>query len=565
MAASVDRQNREEDEVSLQKENLNGERCSGSCSSSSSSSSSTTFSGGDSQCRADRMVKIELEAARALANFAQLALLKIENPSGESDKKWGNKGRRSRKRVKHESPGRDWGKNLESSETQSSTRRPSDLAQERSIDQQRHKKMCKNVIMKTVKVEQNAELPRPSLMSSTSCASFGGGKSRQYLTEDEKEARRLRRILANRESARQTIRRRQALCEELSRKAADLAWDNKNMKQSGAVSKLLLSSASEFQSSALSHFLSYKEKELAMKEFRLLEDTNKHLKAQMAKKIKAEVVETTEEPASTHMESPTSSSTKLPLLVYNGPPITPLLWPSIIQHNNPIQTQPVPQNAVSSKDPMPADGKLYPSHEQGSPLNLNGPRIPIYILTCPWFFPHGNGPHPHHPKSCGQGDNRDEDFNKQQDVGSSSKAMGNVEKMQPSLPIKVKTDASCFTEAKPTNNLLETAVQVQPVGGQLLGPHPKGVILMPAPLRSLRPSFIVKDENGLQPDSTPKEEAVPSTDDHILNAFSVNSQGLSTYPSKKLVDAAAAAEARKRRKELTKLKNLHGRQLRMHC
>ncbi|KAL6574967.1 hypothetical protein OROMI_012252 [Orobanche minor] len=37
----------------------------------------------------------------------------------------------------------------------------------------------------------------------------GRNKSRPKLTEGEKQARKLRRILANREAARQTIRRRQ--------------------------------------------------------------------------------------------------------------------------------------------------------------------------------------------------------------------------------------------------------------------------------------------------------------------------------------------------------------------
>ncbi|KAH7290330.1 hypothetical protein KP509_30G042900 [Ceratopteris richardii] len=48
---------------------------------------------------------------------------------------------------------------------------------------------------------------------------------------EDKEARRIRRIQANRESARQTIRKRQVLCEELSKKASSLALENKYMKQ----------------------------------------------------------------------------------------------------------------------------------------------------------------------------------------------------------------------------------------------------------------------------------------------------------------------------------------------
>lgn len=56
-------------------------------------------------------------------------------------------------------------------------------------------------------------------------------KPKEALTEDQKEARRLRRIQANRESARQTIRRKQLLCEELRKQSTSLASENDGMKQ----------------------------------------------------------------------------------------------------------------------------------------------------------------------------------------------------------------------------------------------------------------------------------------------------------------------------------------------
>ncbi|KAL6642287.1 hypothetical protein ACP70R_020468 [Stipagrostis hirtigluma subsp. patula] len=78
-------------------------------------------------------------------------------------------------------------------------------------------------------------------------------KPRHMLTEAEKEAKRLRRVLANRESARQTILRRQAIRDELARKVADLSSQNENMK---------------------------KEKDMVMKEYLSLKETNRQLKAQ---------------------------------------------------------------------------------------------------------------------------------------------------------------------------------------------------------------------------------------------------------------------------------------------
>ncbi|WVZ88397.1 hypothetical protein U9M48_034924 [Paspalum notatum var. saurae] len=76
-------------------------------------------------------------------------------------------------------------------------------------------------------------------------------RPRHALTEAEKEAKRLRRVLANRESARQTIIRRQAIRDELARKVADLSSQNESMK---------------------------KEKDLVMKEYLSLKETNEQLK-----------------------------------------------------------------------------------------------------------------------------------------------------------------------------------------------------------------------------------------------------------------------------------------------
>ncbi|KAE8821863.1 G-box-binding factor 3 [Hordeum vulgare] len=75
----------------------------------------------------------------------------------------------------------------------------------------------------------------PSQQTRVAVAAPGGGgygpRPRHTLTEAEKEAKRLRRVLANRESARQTILRRQAIRDELARKVADLSSQNESMKK----------------------------------------------------------------------------------------------------------------------------------------------------------------------------------------------------------------------------------------------------------------------------------------------------------------------------------------------
>ncbi|KAK4392083.1 hypothetical protein Sango_1986100 [Sesamum angolense] len=112
--------------------------------------------------------------------------------------------------------------------------------------------------------------------------SNSANRSRQNLTEAEREARRLRRILANRESARQTIRRRQAMHLELIKKAADLSEENENLK---------------------------KEKELVVKEHTSLKCRNEFLKLQLANIKKAERREMPEAPNSSAGEIPVSATT----------------------------------------------------------------------------------------------------------------------------------------------------------------------------------------------------------------------------------------------------------------
>ncbi|CAD6270510.1 unnamed protein product [Miscanthus lutarioriparius] len=93
----------------------------------------------------------------------------------------------------------------------------------------------------------------PSAPAPAPGAAHHGPRPRHMLTEAEKEEKRLRRVLANRESARQTILRRQAIRDELARKVADLSSQNETMK---------------------------KEKDVVMKEYLSLKETNEQLKAQ---------------------------------------------------------------------------------------------------------------------------------------------------------------------------------------------------------------------------------------------------------------------------------------------
>ncbi|XP_042489777.1 uncharacterized protein LOC122069762 [Macadamia integrifolia] len=121
-----------------------------------------------------------------------------------------------------------------------------------------------------------------------------------------------------------------------------------------------------------------------MKEYQSLKDKNEQLKAQMVKTIKAEVKETPEEASSIQGDVSTSSSTELPLLVYNRPPLfPPFIWPPIIHPLNPMQMPVVPENASIQKDLMPFNYEPGSSNERGNLPSISGPSAPFYIIPCP--------------------------------------------------------------------------------------------------------------------------------------------------------------------------------------
>ncbi|KAJ8899602.1 hypothetical protein K2173_018576 [Erythroxylum novogranatense] len=483
------------------------------CSSSSSSSLSPSLA-------ADPMVRIELEAAEVLADLAHFAMREANVVSSNS--KWGCKGKRAKKRVKTESPLSD----SAFIPVDAATLRSHLVPDETEADQQLCEPSGKNLLLNQTQGETDADIPENSRKKT--CLSFGGGRSRQNLTEAEREERRLRRILANRESARQTIRRRQALCEELARKAADLSRENQNLT---------------------------KERESALKEFQSLETINQQLKAQMAKLIKPEVEESAGNFMSAYGEMRSSQGMNCPMLLYKHHPFSSLFWPSRMQSLNPAQSRHMHQNEVIPSS-IPFSGKLdsYQQRQEIS-VNENGART-LYLVSSPWFFPepeHSSRLHSQTSSGLKHLQNGTT-VNKQCRDSKSSTTVTFAESGHLSLALKVKSS----TEVGLSNDLSETP-RFPPDGGVQCAGMPTKEIwsrLMP---------FSVEHDNELQLEHTPRSAGVFAKTSKLISALKENTQDAFKLHSKKRMDAASAAEARRRRKELTKLKNLHGRQCRMNC
>ncbi|KAI4374295.1 hypothetical protein MLD38_012306 [Melastoma candidum] len=184
-----------------------------------------------------------------------------------------------------------------------------------------------NVCEMEEKTEQvSVFLDHQNHMCSTSCLPSCGGRSRHNLSEAEKEAKRIRRVLANRESARRTIHRRQALCEDLTSRAAELTEENRMLK---------------------------KTKELALKENESLGTMNKNLKVQIASTVL--------KMAPRHTCASSSANGNRQAGTSNVATATPTLtMPSLCRRDLP--------------------------HEQEKLLNMAGPGPPGHMVPCPWFI-----------------------------------------------------------------------------------------------------------------------------------------------------------------------------------
>ncbi|CAL5194204.1 unnamed protein product [Lathyrus oleraceus] len=387
-----------------------------------------------------------------------------------------------------------------------------------SIETERNQQ---NDRLRKFKVEQDADLSKTSHCN----------KSRRDLTEEEKEARRIRRVLANRESARQTIRRRQALSEELSRKAATLVLENENLKR---------------------------KKELALKEYQSLETTNKLLKEQVSKSINTKVEKTPVEQELSMADVAPMSGTS-PWFHYNHFPVRQLLWPSIFQSSNQVHT-PFNSIPIPSHVYIPCPSESESPHKQNNLISHNQTQNPLYMFPCPWLYPPpdiGNG---HPPASSCIEDKQDNlPPDKQCSTSLSLNRAGNGN-YHPTLPIKLKTEPTEWTKSRSSSNPEHTIPSFSLDGvEQKKRCHNIEKFHRPA-FDCNRHASVVKQEPELQLNMASNAK-VSSTASGITTSSLEKKQEQFICTGKNLVAAVAAAEARKRRKELTKLKSNQSRRM----
>lgn len=249
------------------------------------------------------------------------------------------------------------------------------------------------------------------------------------------------------------------------------------------------------------------EKELIMKEYLSLKDRNKELKEQMAKTIKREV-EVGVEITSSQLE--TSPSTELSLVTSSKPAFIPY---------------------VRSSQPVVSSGTTR-SYKEGNPCQASAVAN-LYVPAQAWFYPLL-----HHTSQNGRPSSPSHNDRDADSITQSCRTRANADSIQerskPDVPLTVTT---CIEERATTGiNLEELPVECD---GQ------SKVVGSDQDTATRLPAHVVPNPR-------------PSAEGELL----VPEKGQVTFVQahKTSIDLAAA-EARKRRKELKKLKFLHTRQI----
>ncbi|KAJ8534038.1 hypothetical protein K7X08_007362 [Anisodus acutangulus] len=206
-----------------------------------------------------------------------------------------------------------------------------------------------------IQAEDESEL-QTSFVCALNYPPVTSSKSRQELTEAEKEGRRLHRVLANRESARRTIHRRQ-------------------------------------------------NKELAAAEYNSLKNNNNNLRVQMAKIVKAEVEETDDDSKSIPVEAP--NSTTSPTFLHNQSSKVPLFLSTVFQPLDGLVSQIGSQSISGITPQLPKSlGEFKPSDRLDSSMMMNHPTTPLYVVSFPWPMQFHTQSNPFHPRPSYPSDER---------------------------------------------------------------------------------------------------------------------------------------------------------------
>lgn len=287
----------------------------------------------------------------------------------------------------------------------------------------------------------------------------------------------------------------------------------------------------------------------------------------MAKIVKTKAKEIPRESNPNHVECYGSAPSRTAFPSCNQPSAIPLHWLSSIQHldANLFQSRSIHDFANPSLFPMTHTWRPEIFSGQRDSTVLANPGALLCVMPFPCFLPLNSPTNAIHAVSPHQHDRQNQTYLHDQCTASSSlRNSVRGEDHQPSLSLELKTEACASTPSIPADDDQQAGFGFPPDGGSgnSKGTYRNKMILMPTPLSCVRPPTsvgAVLNTTAAHNNASTNVEAIASSARQREKGMSEEYQEPSTDNSKIPVDASTAAEARRRRKELMKLKILQVR------
>lgn len=282
---------------------------------------------------------------------------------------------------------------------------------------------------------------------------------------------------------------------------------------------------------------------------------------QMAKKKQVETKEIQEESTSAQAEKSTSASRTPPVFVCNQPFGLPVFWPPVGPSSDVFRVQCASYDdaAMSSQLPLQLRDMLcsHPAKDNSTSLNKLG--APVFVFPVPWPFPFLS-----HSSTL----NSQPALNDRQNENSpscrcctrsSSDTPVPADNQQLLPTTKKMPEASRSMQTVSLGNIPGTRFSFPPGDGvQQLEPQTKGVINVSAPPSCTGQTSSFGRCINAQVDDSSGVKALSSEPERMAQAL-LDNEKVIIWSSGKSKDNSASTEARRKRKELQKLKNLHCR------
>lgn len=269
---------------------------------------------------------------------------------------------------------------------------------------------------------------------------------------------------------------------------------------------------------------------------------------------KAEPREIRDETKSSQAEIATSATISSPVFLYNQPSLVPFVCP-FVPSSNVIHLQHAYHSDIMSSS------QFSMQQRDISSSGITGPGNPLFVLPVPWLLPLPSYSTMVHSYSDTNKRQNETPSTHQCSMSSSSDTLFLEDNHELSSNLNMWMEASNSKRSMSVGSAIGAGF-TYPVdsGDQDTGDHPKVTLVVPEKLSSVRPVESIRPIRNSEEDNIYNINAISATK-HMSKTLPKNPE-----PSrhKKSENVFAATKARRRRKELIKLKNIQCHHLRSH-